>query len=278
MTKLITYNPWRNLRAFTDARIGLGRAGISLPTHELLKFQLAHAQAQDAVHTALNPEQIAAQVTSCLPTEAPKPLVLHSAVANRQEYLCRPDLGRRLDEACVAVLKNRREQDTAAAAYDLGIIIVDGLSARAVSENIQPMLTQLLPELAASRPAFSLAPVCIVEQGRVAIGDEIGELLHCRCVLLLIGERPGLSSPDSLGAYLTWAPKVGNTDAGRNCVSNIRPAGLSYASAVQKIMYLLRESRSRQLSGVDLKDRSETGPTHLSAKTVGDNFLLHTKT
>jgi len=259
-------NPWQALRRFTDARIALGRAGISLPTQPQLAFQLAHAKARDAVHLALDVGRLARALqdisTDCIP--------LHSAAADRQVYLQRPDFGRRLDAASRAALIARQAPVAETRPYDLAFVVVDGLSALAIEQNAAPFLTQVQRRMAAE--SWSLAPICIVEQGRVAIGDEVGELLGARLVVVLIGERPGLSSPDSMGLYLTWMPRVGLTDASRNCISNVRPAGLSYEEAAYKLHYLLSEARRRELSGVDLKD--ETGGAAAQLEGQPSNFLL----
>jgi len=261
---VVTSNPWQSLRRFTAARIALGRSGVSQPTAPQLEFQLAHARARDAVHLALEHAALgdALQASSGLPC-----LSLHSAAASRDIYLQRTDLGRRLDEASRQALLER-ERD--AAGYDLAFVIADGLSALAIEQNALPFLKVLMALLAAE--SWSLAPLSIVRQGRVAVGDEVGELLGARAVVVLVGERPGLSSPDSMGLYLTWAPKTGLTDAARNCISNVRPAGLTYNDAAFKLHYLLSESRQRQLSGVALKDETATDNTLLDAPQR--NFLL----
>lgn len=261
---VVTSNPWQSLRRFTAARIALGRSGVSLPTAPQLEFQLAHARARDAVHLALDHATLgdALQTATGLPC-----LALHSAAASRDIYLQRPDLGRRLDETSRQMLLER-ERD--AAGYDLAFVIADGLSALAIEQNALPFLNVLMARLAAE--SWSLAPLSIVRQGRVAVGDEVGELLGARAVVVLVGERPGLSSPDSMGLYLTWAPKSGLTDAARNCISNVRPAGLTYNDAAFKLHYLLSESRQRQLSGVALKDETGTDNTLLDAPQR--NFLL----
>lgn len=240
-------NPWLKLRSFTDARIALGRAGTSIPTHHWLEFQLAHAQAQDAVHSQLASDDFAQQMTQQLGIA--EPLLLHSQAQDRAEYLQRPDLGRHLDAPSIDTVTQYMSQQQST--NDLAIVIADGLSCKAIEENAIPFLAKLLPELPQE---WRIAPLCLVEQGRVAIGDHIGELLNAKLVLVLIGERPGLSSPDSLGLYLTWAPEVGLTDASRNCISNVRPAGLSYSDAVTKSLYLLLEARRLQVSGVNLKE------------------------
>ncbi len=216
---------WIDLRDLTAARIALGRAGHSLPTAELLAFQLAHAKARDAVHHPFDPLAFDG-------------VVLKSAARDRATYLRRPDLGRRLDPSSASRLTPGE--------YDAVIVIADGLSATAVHRQAPVVLEHLLREL----DGWKLAPLCIVEQGRVAIGDEIGERLNAKLAVILIGERPGLSSPDSLGAYLTWSPRVGRTDAERNCVSNIRPEGLEPKLAAQRIAQLMRTARDRQLTGV----------------------------
>ena len=265
-------NPWRKLRQFTDARIGLGRTGVSLPTHEMLAFQIAHAEAKDAVHLPLDVMALEPQLQSLQSfTEAPL-CVLHSRAIDRFDYLQRPDLGRRLDENSQKKLEALTE--SSATEYDLAIVVVDGLSSKAVQQNVMPFMETLLNDLTED-PALNdicLAPFSVVQQGRVAIGDEIGELLKAEMVIVLIGERPGLSSPDSLGLYLTWHPKVGRHDAERNCISNIRPAGLSYREASQKTLYLIRESRRLKLSGVNLKDRSHEKT--ISRETNEKNFLI----
>lgn len=267
----VTANAWQALRAYTDARIGLGRAGVSLPTSELLDFQLAHAQAQDAVHQPLDVAALAQQLKPLTDSCKLDPtLSLHSRAPDRATYLQRPDLGRRLDDASAETL--RQYAQSTHRAYDLSIAMVDGLSSRAVAENSLPFLSELFSVLKQDKEEWSIAPLSIVSQGRVAIGDEVGDLINARAVLVMVGERPGLSSPDSLGLYLTWAPRVGLNDARRNCISNVRSAGLVYPDAVRKLLYLLRESRRRQLSGVQLKERSEE-PVIDGAKSQ-NNFLI----
>ncbi|MES1930132.1 ethanolamine ammonia-lyase small subunit [Salinisphaera dokdonensis CL-ES53] len=264
-------NPWRALRDFTDARIGLGRAGISLPTHELLAFQLAHAQAKDAVHLPLDVGTLCEHLMALgAPAPTDEPLRLRSQANDRITYLQRPDLGRRLDDESCARLGGD-ESDTQAAC-DLALVVVDGLSARAVQAHAAPFIGALSDALDADDDEWQLARLTVVEQGRVAIGDEIGERLNARAVLVLIGERPGLSSPDSLGVYLTWSPEPGTTDAYRNCISNIRPAGLQIAEASERALYLLREARRLELSGVKLKDRS--GDDVIEHDSEPGNFLI----
>ncbi|WP_374569174.1 ethanolamine ammonia-lyase subunit EutC [Ideonella sp.] len=262
MKPTVVPNPWSTLRRFTPARIALGRSGTSLPTAPQLAFQLAHAQARDAVHRSFDADGTAQAIQALgLPTQ-----VARSAATDRPTYLQRPDLGRRLDEASAAALRGP------AMASDLALVIADGLSALAVERHAVPLLAALLPLLRGANPPWSLAPVVLVHQGRVAIGDEIGALLQASAVLVMIGERPGLSSPDSLGLYLTWAPRPGRTDAERNCISNIRPEGLPYDDAANRAAWLLNAARARQLTGVALKDESEAPPA--LASTAAPGFVL----
>ncbi|MCF5710458.1 ethanolamine ammonia-lyase subunit EutC [Pseudomonas syringae] len=264
-------NPWLELRRLTSARIALGRTGTSLPTSAQLDFQFAHAQARDAVHLAFDHAGISAQLAE----KGRDTLLLHSAAADRDSYLQRPDLGRRLDEESS---KHLREYATAhPGGLDLAVVVADGLSALAVHRHAVPFLERL--EEQAQAQGWTLSPVILVEQGRVAIADEIGELLGAKMVVILIGERPGLSSPDSLGLYFTYAPKVGLNDAHRNCISNVRLEGLSYGMAAHRLLYLMREACRRQVSGVKLKDEAELNTVESTAtadnpsKRTG-NFLL----
>jgi ethanolamine ammonia-lyase small subunit len=247
-----------NLRSLTPARVGLRRTGVSLATSELLDFQQAHARARDAVHAALQLTSLLAALRSLPNHSNPPPaqpsksevIPLHSAAQDRQTYLQRPDLGRKLDEPSHQRL--RQHQGPHQSPYDLSLVIVDGLSAFAIERHALPLLGELLPSLP---PDLHLAPLCLVEQGRVAIGDEIAHALAASLVVVLIGERPGLSSPDSLGAYITWQPRPGQTtDAERNCISNIRAEGLSYTQAAARLLFYIQQARSRQLTGVALKD------------------------
>ena len=236
---------WQRLRQHTPARIGLKRSGAALATHELLQFQLAQAEARDAVHAALD----LAGLVEGLKARGLAAVTLHSAAADRRQYLAEPDLGRRLNAS------SEQKRHGIPRGFDLALVLADGLSARAIDRHALPLVDVLLPPL--QRAALRLAPVAVVEQGRVAIGDEIGERLGAGLVAVLIGERPGLSAPDSLGVYLTWAPRRGRSDAERNCLSNIRPAGLDYAAAAAKLSYLLTEARRRQLTGVALKEEAD---------------------
>ncbi len=252
----VTPSPWSALRRYTDARIALGRAGHSLPTAEHLAFQLAHAQARDAVHLPLD---ALGMVTSLLALGL-ETWLLHSAATNRSCYLQRPDAGRRLDQRSRQTLTDRQAHrgEPEPAPFDLAFVIADGLSARAVHNSAVAVLAATLTRLKNdAAQTWSVAPVVVVEQGRVAVGDEVGQALRARAVVVLIGERPGLSSPDSLGLYLSWAPKVGLSDASRNCISNVRPAGLSVDAAAAKLHQLLSASRQRQRSGIALKDEGD---------------------
>ena len=233
------------LRAYTPARVGLGRTGLSQRVRDVLAFQLAHAQARDAVHARLDASalQAAIMATAARARAASVPvsvLRLHSAAADRATYLQRPDLGRRLDENSRAALAR-----VDGAGCDLAIIVADGLSALAVERHAPGVLAEWLPRIA----DWKIGPVCVVEHGRVAIGDEIGLALHAELSVVLIGERPGLSSPDSLGAYITWQPRPGRTDAERNCISNIRSEGLSYREAAAQLMNCCVTARQRRLTG-----------------------------
>jgi ethanolamine ammonia-lyase small subunit len=236
---------WARLRTLTAARIGLARTGASLATVPLLEFKLAHARARDAVHEALDQLRLVGDLSEFgLPVRA-----VSSAAEDRQTYLMRPDLGRRLASDGETSLKP--DADT----YDIAIVIADGLSARAVQVHARPLLAELLPGLRGE--GWRIAPLVVVRQGRVAIGDTIARLLGADCAVVLIGERPGLTAPDSMGAYLTWRPGAQTTDADRNCISNIRPDGIGYADAAAKLAYLLTAIRGRRLSGVRLKDESD---------------------
>ncbi|PAU73689.1 ethanolamine ammonia-lyase subunit EutC [Vreelandella alkaliphila] len=267
---IVIANPWERLRAFTDARIGLGRAGISLPTHQLLAFQLAHAQAQDAVHCPLECDALADELTTALSLYQ-TPIHVHSHAVDRAMYLQRPDYGRRLDDASREQLQQAAQSGQR---FDLAVVIVDGLSALAVQQNSAPFLTALYRALESDQREWQLAPLTIVEQGRVAIGDEVGALLNADAVLVMIGERPGLSSPDSLGLYMTWEPEVGLKDDRRNCISNVRPAGLKPEEAARRLLLLLTEARQRKLSGVQLKDRSEDSVLDGATGGTTQNFLV----
>jgi ethanolamine ammonia-lyase small subunit len=238
------------LQEFTSARIAIGRVGTSIPLKQSLEFKLAHAHARDAVYSELDINNL----TDVLKQFDLPVLHLNSRVNDRRQYLQRPDLGRRLNDGSLDLLLDHRPET------DIAIILADGLSATAVNENAVGLLQALIPQLLAA--GFKLAPISMVEQGRVAIGDDIGHGLNAKLSLVLIGERPGLSSADSLGAYLTYNPKPGLTDEMRNCISNIRPGGLIYKKATKKIFYLISEAFKRKLSGVDLKDNAGLLESH----------------
>jgi ethanolamine ammonia-lyase small subunit len=240
---------WADLRRLTAARIGLKRTGASLATGPLLDFQLAHARARDAVHAPFDAARLAADFAAGLAEPAVPVLTVASAAPDRQRYLMRPDLGRQLAPGAEAMLAPY------AAHYDIVFVVTDGLSARAVEAHAQPVLAGALPALHAD--GWRVGPLVIVRQGRVAVGDVIAAALGAGGVAVLIGERPGLTAPDSMGAYLTWQPHPRTTDADRNCISNIRPEGIGYADAAFKLAHLLRAMRMRGLSGVALKDDSD---------------------
>lgn len=245
----VTPEPWEELRRFTPARLALGRAGISLPTAEVLRLSLDHARARDAVTRPLDAPPLFAAL-SALGLDL---LELRSQARDRREYLLRPDLGRRLDPESMERL--RALPDPGPPPPDLALVLSEGLSSAAIERQAAPFLAAFLP-LAAAR-GWRLAPPVFVRRGRVAVGDAVGELLRARAVAVLIGERPGLSAPDSLGAYLTFSPRVGLTDERRNCISNIRPEGLPFPRAARTLDHLLDQALTRGLSGVELKDESD---------------------
>ena len=238
---------WVELRRLTPARIGLRRTGASLATGPLLDLQLAHARARDAVHEPLDEPRLIAELAELgLPV-----LSVASASKDRQQYLTRPDVGRRLASSAEMALSQHARGN----GYDAVLVVADGLSARAIQLHARPVLAGVLPALRAE--GWGIAPLVVVRQGRVAVGDAIANALRANCVVVLIGERPGLSAPDSMGAYLTWQPGSQTTDADRNCISNIRPEGVGYADAAFKLAYMLQAIRARRLSGVRLKDDSD---------------------
>ena len=243
----VTPNPWTQWRAATPARLALGRAGSGMPTDETLRFGWAHATARDAVHAALDVDALDASLQS----QGWQVARAHSRAEDRATYLRRPDLGRQLDEADAARL---RDMAGSGAHSDVCIVIGDGLSSLAVDRHAAPLLAALRPHLP---QGTRFAPVVIASQSRVALADEAAEVFGATLSVMLIGERPGLSSPDSLGIYLTHAPKRGRHDAERNCISNVRPQGLSYELAAFKLAWLMREALRRGLTGVGLKDESD---------------------
>ncbi|MBL8570638.1 MAG: ethanolamine ammonia-lyase subunit EutC [Phreatobacter sp.] len=241
-------DPWRHLTAATPARIALGRAGGSLPTREVLRFALAHARARDAVHADFDSRTLA----DMLRAEGLVTVDATSRAADRAAYLRRPDWGRDLSEASRAVLKPD------GAAGELVVAVADGLSATAVEAHAVPLVKALRPLL--EKMGIPLSSAVIATGARVALGDAIGQALGAQAVLVLIGERPGLSSPDSLGAYLTFDARPGRMDSERNCVSNIRPEGLPVEAAALRLGWLIGEAFRRRLTGVALKDESEALP------------------
>jgi ethanolamine ammonia-lyase small subunit len=249
----VTSDPWNALREATPARVALGRAGGSLPTRAWLEFKSAHAAARDAVRCVFDPEQLATEI-GALGADV---IIVNSAASDQRNFLLRPDLGRQLDERSRYALQELPGDSK----HDLAIVVSDGLSALAVHRQARPLLEALLTKLKSD--GWRVAPIVVARFGRVALEDEVGQLLSAPLALMLIGERPGLGSPDSLGAYMVYAPRRGNTDANRNCVSNIRPEGLPIESAVGTIHHLLNEARRRRLSGVLLKD--ERALTHVAA-------------
>lgn len=247
---VVPEDPWSELRRHTPARIALGRAGGSLPTAELLRFSAAHARARDAVHVALDTGALASELGNM----GWPPVLVTSQAATRDEYLRRPDLGRRL---CTEDLQRLR--DIATGPVDLVVVMGDGLSALAVQLHARAVFMALQRALAASTgedAPLQCAPLVVATQARVALADDIGAALQARLALIFVGERPGLSAADSLGAYLTHQPRIGRTDAERNCVSNIRPEGLTPQAAGQRLAWLVRQALRRGLTGVGLKDNS----------------------
>jgi ethanolamine ammonia-lyase small subunit len=244
-SKIVTTDAWQMLRAATPARIALSRSGGSLPTAAWLEFKSAHASARQAVHESFDAEHLASEIAAL----GAKVEIVDSAAGDRLTFLQRPDLGRRLAPKSEGQLI---ASASAVTSTDLTIIVSDGLSALAVHRQAPSLLAYLLPRLLAD--GWTLAPIVIARFGRVALQDQIGQLLGSQLAVILLGERPGLGSPDSMGAYVVYAPQLGNTDANRNCVSSIRPEGLMPQAAADTIYFLLTEARRRRLSGVQLKD------------------------
>ncbi len=243
-------DPWSRFRNATRARIGLGRSGDALPTNALLDFQFAHAQARDAVHSAVDFDALEADLAplSCLRVK--------SQATDRSVYLRRPDLGRRLAENTVLPQGD----------WDVVFVVADGLSAAAVQDHAAPTLKACLNRL---QTGWKVAPVVLASQARVALGDEIGQRMGARLCALLVGERPGLSVANSLGIYLTWGPQLGRKDSERNCISNVHSDGLSHDGAADKLVWLLGQARDRRLTGVDLKeDAGSALPAHNSGNAV----------
>ena len=259
MTKLLNkihlhLDPWQQLKSFTRARIALGRVGSSLPTKEVLDFGLSHAMARDAVHLPLDVDALQVDIQA----QGFSTIKVKSMAADRATYLLRPDWGRRLNEQSLSNLQNLHP----AKPIDFLIVVGDGLSSLAVARHVAPLLAEMRNHLPSD---WSTGHVIIASQARVAIGDEIGQALNAKIVAMLIGERPGLSSPDSLGIYLTYNPKLGLSDADRNCISNVRPEGLQYAAAAKKLIWLAKEAMRLKVTGVALKDESDV--QEISAQT-----------
>jgi ethanolamine ammonia-lyase small subunit len=258
MKRLANIDPWQALRRFTPARLGLGRAGESLPTEAVLAFGLDHARARDAVHMVLDAEDLARELESA----GFAGLVVHSQARDRAHYLRRPDAGRQLAAGSAARLAQYSGQARGHVAGHVGhlsIVIADGLSAEAARKHALPVLLSLRMRL----QGWSLAPVTVALQARVALGDAIGAALGAEAVAVFIGERPGLSAPDSMGIYLSYAPRIGMADAERNCISNVRPQGLGYDEAAQRLASLLCGARQLGRSGIGLKDGSHAVPLSL---------------
>jgi ethanolamine ammonia-lyase small subunit len=256
--RTVAADPWSVLRRYTDARIALGRTGVSMPTAALLAFNLSHAQARDAVHTPLD----TAALRRALESRGLDSIEVCSAAQNREQYLRRPDLGRMLDAPSAARLSEHAASSEARP--DLVFVIADGLSSNAAALHAIALIDRTIARL----KGWHIGSTVVATQARVAIGDQVGELMGAGMVAMLIGERPGLSSPASLGVYLTYQPRVGRRDAERNCISNVRPEGLGYDAAAFKLAHLLEAARSRKLTGVELKDESVW--EHGALTTVGN--------
>lgn len=261
-TAAIIDDPWQELSQLTAARIALGRCGASLPTSETLKFALAHAQARDAVHTPLD----LSAVEQGLYQHGFDCIKVKSAAASRAEYLQRPDKGRRLHPDCHEMLLAHPAKQA-----DVLFVVGDGLSSLAVAAHALPLLTEVRTYLETN--GLSIGPVVLAEQARVALADEVGECLQARLVVMMVGERPGLSSPDSLGLYITWQPKAGLLDSARNCISNVRPEGLGYAQAAYKLDWLIRGAFRLGSTGVALKDGSADEAAYLALATKPNRTL-----
>lgn len=261
MSDPVTLDPWREWRAATPARLALGRAGAGLPTDESLRFGWAHAMARDAVHAALDVDALEAALRDRgWPVER-----VRSRAPDRTTYLRRPDLGRQLDPADAERLRLAADASSPGAACDVCIVVGDGLSSLAAQRHAAPLLAALHPHLPG---ATRFAPVVVASQARVALADEAGEAFGAKLAVMLIGERPGLSSPDSLGIYLTHTPRRGRSDAERNCISNVRPEGLSYDAAAFKLAWLMRAALRLGQTGIALKDESDLDILPAGASTL----------
>jgi ethanolamine ammonia-lyase small subunit len=256
-------DPWHGLAALTPARVALGRTGPALPTARHLELQLAHARARDAVWHPLDAAALADALADALGADGRTVLRVRSAARDRREYLERPDLGRRLADADAAALAAHAAPGAAGGGWDVAFVVGDGLAALAAERHAPALLRLLRARLGGDADGWRVAPVVVAEQARVALGDAVGAALGARMVAVLLGERPGMSAPDSLGVYVTWAPRPGRTDAERNCVSNVRPEGLPYGLAADTLAWLLRAARARRLTGVGLR-----APAPLAAGTA----------
>lgn len=257
---IIDKDPWQELKSFTDARIGLGRCGTSLPLSESLHFKMAHARARDAVLQPMRTTEVQKELESI----GIRNIALTSSVSDRSEYLTRPDKGRKLSAKSHQLLAERTEH------VDLCLVVGDGLSSRAIHENCLPVLEAFFQMT--QRSKLTSSPVCLVENARVAIADEIAPYFSAQIAVILIGERPGLSSPNSLGIYLTYKPTSGTTDESRNCISNIRVGGLSAQDGAQKLCYLIEKSLMQKISGVYLKDKMTKN--YLPFSGTVDNMIV----
>lgn len=244
--EIIKHDSWDVLKKHTAARIALGKTGVSIPSNQNLSFKLAHALARDAVYDLIDKKELHHNLDELqLPF-----LFLQSCAIDKKQYLQRPDFGRKLNQHSIDIISKEYSKIE----HDICINIADGLSADAINKHAIPLINLLIPMLKEKK--YSIAPICVIEQGRVAISDETGYLLNSKMSIILIGERPGLSATDSLGVYITFNPKVGNNDALRNCISNIRPEGLTYDIAAQKIIALINQAMRLKMTGVGLKDNN----------------------
>jgi ethanolamine ammonia-lyase small subunit len=235
-----TADPWVKLRDFTRARIGLKRSGDAMPTQDVLRFQLDHAHARDAIQGAVDFSALRERLAF-----GGRCLHVHSAASNRSIYIRRPDLGRRLDEPSRKSLADEFSTEP----WDVVFVVADGLSSVAIEDHAAPALRACLDRL----QQWKIAPIVLAEQARVALGDEVALLMNALLCVVLIGERPGLSVRNSLGMYMTWRPRRDHRDAERNCISNIHEHGLAYAQAADTLVWLLSEAKNRRLSGIALK-------------------------
>jgi ethanolamine ammonia-lyase small subunit len=269
-SSLVSEDGWFGLRRYTPARLALGRVGASLPTREVLAFSMAHAGARDAVHLPFDADALELSLQQA----GFSTVQVRSRATHRAEYLRRPDLGRRLHPDCKALLVSAEP----APAHRLTLVIGDGLSSLAPTRHALPLMLELRAQLDPLAAGWQLDSLVIARQARVGLADEIAELRGAEAAVILLGERPGLSSPDSLGIYMTYAPRPGRTDAERNCLSNIREAGLSYAEAAYKLVYLLEQARLAGRSGVAIKDGSEwTPPAKIPALSIDRLTADHPK-